>query len=77
MGKTDTRERLLDVAEGLFADHGLKGTSLRAITAAAEANPAALREIAERLLEAEQRGLWQPRSNSARAMLDALAGAQA
>ena len=27
-------------------------------------------------LEAEQRGLWQPRSNSARAMLDALAGAQ-
>lgn len=42
MGKTDTRERLLDVAEGLFADHGLKGTSLRAITAAAEANLAAV-----------------------------------
>ena len=39
----------------------------------AEANPAALREIAQRMLEAEQRGLWQPRSNSARAALEALA----
>jgi cobaltochelatase CobN len=39
----------------------------------AEANPAALREIAKRLAEAEARGLWQPRSNSARATLDALA----
>ncbi|MGR3717636.1 MAG: cobaltochelatase subunit CobN [Thermohalobaculum sp.] len=38
----------------------------------AEANPAALREIAERLLEAEQRGLWQPRSNSARKLLEEL-----
>ena len=42
----------------------------------AGANPAALREIAQRLIEAEQRGLWQPRSNSARATLDALAGEQ-
>jgi cobaltochelatase CobN len=42
----------------------------------AETNPAALREIAQRLIEAEQRGLWQPRSNSARATLDALAGEQ-
>ncbi|HUF86003.1 MAG TPA: cobaltochelatase subunit CobN [Thermohalobaculum sp.] len=39
----------------------------------AQANPAALREIAQRLIEAEDRGLWQPRSNSARANLDALA----
>jgi cobaltochelatase CobN len=38
----------------------------------AEANPAALREIAQRLIEAEQRGLWRPRSNSARAALDSL-----
>ncbi len=38
----------------------------------AKANPAALREIAERLLEAEERGLWQPRSNSARALLQGL-----
>jgi cobaltochelatase CobN len=39
----------------------------------AEANPAALREIAQRLSEAIERGLWQPRSNTARATLDALA----
>lgn len=42
----------------------------------AEANPAALREIAERLEEAIDRGLWQPRSNSARAQLAALAAPQ-
>jgi cobaltochelatase CobN len=39
----------------------------------AEANPAALREIAQRMLEAEERGLWRPRSNSARAVLSSLA----
>ena len=38
----------------------------------AQANPAALREIAERLQEAIDRGIWQPRSNSARADLAAL-----
>jgi cobaltochelatase CobN len=37
-----------------------------------EANPAALREIAERLQEAMDRGLWTPRSNSARARIGAL-----
>ncbi|HUS53553.1 MAG TPA: cobaltochelatase subunit CobN [Thermohalobaculum sp.] len=40
----------------------------------AEANPAALREIAQRMAEAEERGLWQPRSNSARALLTSIAG---
>ncbi|MCV6598752.1 MAG: cobaltochelatase subunit CobN [Mangrovicoccus sp.] len=40
----------------------------------AEANPDALREIAQRLEEAIARGLWQPRSNSARALLDGLRG---
>lgn len=40
-----------------------------------DANPAALREIAERLQEAIDRGLWQPRSNSARARLADLIGA--
>ncbi len=30
-----------------------------------EANPAALKEMAERLLEAQERGLWQAKSNSA------------
>ncbi len=37
----------------------------------ADANPAALREIARRLDEAMARGLWQPRSNTARARLAA------
>ena len=40
----------------------------------AEANPSALREIAERLDEAIERGLWTPRSNSARALLADLKG---
>ncbi|MCA8879930.1 MAG: cobaltochelatase subunit CobN [Rhodobacteraceae bacterium] len=35
----------------------------------AEHNPAALREIADRLQEAVNRGLWTPRSNSARARI--------
>ncbi len=38
----------------------------------AEANPAALREIAQRLQEAIDRGLWQPRSNAARGVLERL-----
>ena len=36
------------------------------------ANPSALVEMAERFLEAEERGLWQPRSNSARMHLQQL-----
>ena len=36
-------------------------------------NPAAAREIAERLIEAQERGLCQPRSNAGRALLDDLA----
>ncbi len=35
-------------------------------------NPAALREIAQRLAEAIERGLWVPRSNSARGLIDRL-----
>ena len=38
----------------------------------AEANGPALREIAQRLQEAIDRGLWQPRSNSARARIAGL-----
>ena len=37
-------------------------------------NPAALREIAERMAEAAERGLWRPRSNSAHRVLGDLAG---
>jgi cobaltochelatase CobN len=39
-----------------------------------ENNPAAAREIAERLVEAEERELWRPKSNSAGMTLRALAG---
>ncbi|MBT4772799.1 MAG: cobaltochelatase subunit CobN [Rhodospirillaceae bacterium] len=42
----------------------------------AEHNPAALNEMAERFLEATERGLWQARSNSAYARLHELAGRQ-
>ncbi|MEC7965624.1 MAG: cobaltochelatase subunit CobN, partial [Pseudomonadota bacterium] len=38
----------------------------------AEHNAPALREIVERLQEAIDRGLWTPRSNSARALIEAL-----
>ena len=40
----------------------------------ARKNPDALREMAERFLEAEDRGLWRPRSNSALRALRAMAG---
>jgi cobaltochelatase CobN len=36
-------------------------------------NPAAAKEIAERLIEAQERGLWKPRSNAGRALLEELA----
>jgi cobaltochelatase CobN len=36
-------------------------------------NPAALKEMSARLLEAEDRGLWRPKRNSARPHLEALA----
>ena len=38
------------------------------------ANPAALRDMAERLMEAQERGLWRPRSNTAHPLLARLAG---
>ena len=40
--KTDTKERILDAAEPLFADHGFAATSMRSITARAEVNLAAV-----------------------------------
>ncbi len=40
-------------------------------------NPAALGEIAARLIEAQERGLWRPKSNSARPALEELAGGAA
>jgi len=40
----------------------------------ADKNPAALKEMAQKLLEAQERGLWTQRSNSARFMLEQFAG---
>ncbi|MDP7098698.1 MAG: cobaltochelatase subunit CobN [Rhodospirillales bacterium] len=42
----------------------------------ADNNPAALREMAEKFLEAQERGLWRPRLNSTHGLLADLAGAQ-
>lgn len=39
-----------------------------------DANPAALKEMAARFEEAIDRGIWQPRSNSAKAVLASLSG---
>ena len=41
-----------------------------------EHNPEALKEMSERLIEAQDRGLWRPRLNSAHEMLTALAGGE-
>lgn len=42
MSQTDTKQRILDSAERLFAEEGYHATSLRSITASAEANLAAV-----------------------------------
>ena len=42
MAGTDTKERILDAAERLFASHGFAGTSLRAVTKEAGVNLAAV-----------------------------------
>jgi AcrR family transcriptional regulator len=42
MASEDTRERLLNAAEQLFAEHGISGTTLRALTKAAKVNLAAV-----------------------------------
>lgn len=42
MAGDDTRNRILDCAEELFAQHGVAATSLRSITTAAEVNLAAI-----------------------------------
>ena len=57
----------------MFKRTGVAIGVLGLLTAGIEKNPAALREIAERLIEAQDRSLWRPRSNSARPHLEALA----
>ena len=41
-----------------------------------ENNPAAASEIAEKLIEAQDRNLWKPRSNTGRAMLEELSNGE-
>jgi len=78
MGRPSTREKLLDSAERLFAEHGLEGVSLRSINAEAGLSPAALhyhfgtqRALLEALLERRMPALMERR----RRLLDALDGA--
>src|SRR5437763_12601817 len=55
MHDVQTRERILDSAERLFADHGFEGASIRAIVEAAKVNLAAVHyhfRSKETLLEA-------------------------
>ena len=54
------------VFDAYVADESVRGFML-------ERNPDAAREIAERLLEAQDRGLWRPKSNSSHALLRDLA----
>jgi cobaltochelatase CobN len=62
------RDHHFDLVHAAFIDDDDTRTFIE------EANPAALREIAARLAEAIERGLWQPRSNRAGALLDDLKG---
>ncbi|MBW2421528.1 MAG: TetR/AcrR family transcriptional regulator [Deltaproteobacteria bacterium] len=75
MGRPSAREKLLDCAEQLFAEHGLGGVSLRAINAEAGLSPAALhyhfgtqKTLVESLLERQMPSLMERR----RQLLDAL-----
>jgi AcrR family transcriptional regulator len=75
MGRPSTREKLLDCAEELFAEHGLEGVSLRAINAQAGLSPAALhyhfgtqQALVEALLDRHMPDLMGRR----RGLLDAL-----
>jgi len=75
MGEASARDKLLDCAEHLFAEHGLEGVSLRAINAEAGLSPAALhyhfgsqQALVEALLERRMPALMQRR----RDLLDAL-----
>ena len=80
MPRPPARDRLLDCAEQLFAEHGLAGVSLRSINAAAGLSPAALhyhfgsqQALVEALLE---RRMERPMARR-RDLLDALEKAPA
>ena len=78
MGRPSARDKLLDCAERLFADHGLEGVSLRTINAEAGLSPAALhyhfgtqQALVEALLERHMPALMERR----RELLDELSEA--
>ena len=76
--RPDTRDRILDVAERMFAQQGFDLTSLRALTAGADVNLAAVHYhfgSKERLFEAVLVRLVEPVNAERLARLDA-AGAQ-
>lgn len=69
-----TRDRIIDVAERLFAEQGYNGVSLRAITAAADANMAAVHyyfRTKEGLLRAIFEGRVVDMNAERQALLDA------
>jgi AcrR family transcriptional regulator len=68
MARPSAREKLLDCAEALFAEHGLEAASLRAINAEAGLSPAALhyhfgtkQALVEALLERRMPALMERR----------------
>ena len=73
-GRTDTKTRILDAAEKLFAENGFDTTSLRDITAAADVNLAAVNyhfQSKESLIEAVVMRCAGPINQKRLAMLDA------
>jgi len=71
----ETKERILDVAEALFAENGYSGTSLRAVTTAAGANLAAVNYhfgSKKALLRAVFERLADPANRERLALLDLL-----
>jgi AcrR family transcriptional regulator len=71
----ETKERILDVAEQLFADYGVEGASLRRITKAANVNLAAVNyhfHSKERLIAAVFARRIEPLATEQSALLDAL-----
>jgi AcrR family transcriptional regulator len=74
----DTRERILDAAERLFAENGFQNTSLRQITAEAHVNLAAINyhfQSKEQLISAVLHRLIEPINKRRLQILDALEGA--
>ena len=81
MARPSTREKLLDTAEELFAEHGLAGVSLRTINAEAGLSPAALhyhfgtqQALVEALLERRMPSLMERRRGEAGLGVDGAQG---